>query len=135
MKSIDLDRCKLALSSLIGLSIADAFGEKFFHDPKTVEQRIAKRIFPNTPWWWTDDTAMATAITETLLKYGYIKSDILAESFAYYYAKDPERGYGPGAFNLLRSLCLGVPWQEASSKAFEGEGSFGNGAAMRSAPV
>jgi ADP-ribosylglycohydrolase len=45
------------------------------------------------------------------------------------------RGYGAGAFTILRKIRQGTPWKEAASSAFDGQGSCGNGAAMRIAPL
>jgi ADP-ribosylglycohydrolase len=36
---------------------------------------------------------------------------------------------------LLRSIRAGTPWEEAATNQFAGQGSFGNGAAMRVAPI
>jgi poly(ADP-ribose) glycohydrolase ARH3 len=45
------------------------------------------------------------------------------------------RGYGPGAYGVLLALRGGAPWDEPAAKLFGGQGSFGNGAARRVAPV
>ena len=50
-------------------------------------------------------------------------------------AFDPRRGYGPGAKRALRAIKRGAAWDEVGTKLFKGGGSFGNGAAMRVAPV
>jgi ADP-ribosylglycohydrolase len=47
----------------------------------------------------------------------------------------PERGYGQGTSGLLIALRQGHPWRPLSYSAMGGVGSFGNGAAMRVAPV
>lgn len=51
-----------------------------------------------------------------------------------HYQADPVRGYGPGMHRLLGDVLQGAPWQHAVRELFAGQGSFGNGAAMR-APV
>ena len=48
---------------------------------------------------------------------------------------EPWRGYGAGAHRLLESLLRGEPWQRAATSLFGGTGSYGNGAAMRVAPL
>jgi ADP-ribosylglycohydrolase len=48
---------------------------------------------------------------------------------------EPNRGYGVGAFTILRCVRTGTLWPVAASEAFGGEGSCGNGAAMRVAPL
>ncbi|ACC80064.1 ADP-ribosylglycohydrolase family protein [Nostoc punctiforme] len=48
-----------AQSSLEGLSVGDAFGERFFLHPDVVESLIVSRAIPASPWYYTDDTQMA----------------------------------------------------------------------------
>ena len=124
-----------ARRSLDGLSVGDAFGERFFRSPATVERRIADRITPPPPWGWTDDTAMALSVVEVLADRGGIDRDALAAAFARRYEREPHRGYGGGAHRILQSIAEGVPWEVAAAAVFGGQGSFGNGAAMRSAPI
>jgi ADP-ribosylglycohydrolase len=124
-----------ALESLDGLACGDAFGECFF-DPRnrTAEARVA-RILPPAPWRFTDDTMMALSVCACLERFGGMEPEWLAESFAHHY--DPERGYGH-AMNalLMRLYAIGAAnWFEEAQALFDGEGSFGNGAAMRVAPV
>ncbi len=57
----------------------------------------------------------------------------LARSFAERY--DHTRGYGPAMHRLLWEIKCGEDWSERAQSLFEGQGSFGNGAAMRVAPV
>ncbi len=127
-----LDNARLALD---GLSVGDAFGENFFHFPKdSLGQRIEQRELPAGQWRYTDDTNMALSIYCLLRKKGEIDQDTLAISFAAHY--DPERRYGAGAGRLLRQIGTKAHWwREASHELFGGQGSFGNGAAMRVAPV
>jgi poly(ADP-ribose) glycohydrolase ARH3 len=47
---------------------------------------------------------------------------------------EPERGYGQGARRILELMIEGGNWQHLAETVFPG-GSFGNGAAMRVAPV
>ncbi|HET8846876.1 MAG TPA: ADP-ribosylglycohydrolase family protein [Ktedonobacteraceae bacterium] len=121
------------ICSLEGLSIGDAFGERFFHQPDQAEQQIATRTLPSPPWPYTDDTHLTLSVVSILRQYGAIEQDDLAKSFAERY--DPSRGYGASMHRLLRSLRAGDPWQEAAASQFAGQGSFGNGAAMRVAPI
>jgi len=48
---------------------------------------------------------------------------------------DTGRRYGAGALELLERIRDGHPWRVASAESFGGNGSFGNGAAMRVAPL
>ncbi len=121
-----------ALLSLQGLSVGDAFGENFFA-PK-YQATLPLKLLPPSPWHWTDDTAMALSIVDSLLKFGHIDQDFLAKSFADRFIENPRRDYGSGAIRLLYAIAKGVDWRQASPLLFDG-GSFGNGSAMRIAPL
>jgi ADP-ribosylglycohydrolase len=122
-----------ALLALAGLSVGDAFGEQFFVESSVLEYRISNRAEPAGPWFWTDDTNMALSIAEVLIEYGTIDQKALAASFAARY--DMSRGYGPAMHRILRRITSGVVWEEVAGSEFEGQGSYGNGSAMRVAPV
>ena len=128
-------RMQRALLSLDGLSVGDAFGECFFGNPSVAERRIEQRDPPPAPWSYTDDTTMALSIIRCLKRYGHIEREALAASFAREYARDPRRGYGGTAHGILQAIGSGTPWQNAAGCVFNGEGSCGNGGAMRSAPI
>lgn len=121
--------------SLDGLSLGDAFGERFFGPPGVVASRLAAREVPAGEWAWTDDTAMALSIVEVLEAHGQVDADALARAFARRYAQEPGRGYGGGARDILLDIGLGTPWELAAGRVFDGQGSKGNGGAMRAAPV
>jgi len=125
-----LSRLQLCLD---GLSVGDAFGERFFVNPDVVEGLIESRALPAPPWYFTDDTLMAISIAEILADYSEIDQAALAASFGARY--DRSRGYGPAMHSLLRQINAGTPWQVAADGQFGGQGSYGNGAAMRAAPV
>src|SRR3954469_8204964 len=76
---------------------------------------------------------MGISVLETLRRHRGIDQDHLARSFAERH--DPSRGYGAAMHGLLVRFREGEPWHEAASRLFDGEGSYGNGAAMRVAPV
>lgn len=126
-------RLARARCALEGLSVGDAFGARFFVSEEAALARIEARQLPSPPWPYTDDTQMALSIFSILRHYGTIDQERLAESFAGRY--DPSRGYGPSMHRQLRSIRAGQPWQEAANSQFDGQGSFGNGAAMRVAPL
>lgn len=128
-------RIARARRSLEGLATGDAFGERFFGATEDVTPRIRSRILPKGPWPYTDDTAMALSIFELLEARGGIDEADLAARFAARYARDPMRGYGAMAHRILRELQTGLPWRLASSQAFGGQGSKGNGSAMRAGPI
>ncbi|MCF2527262.1 ADP-ribosylglycohydrolase family protein [Yinghuangia soli] len=120
-----------ARDSLLALSVGDAFGAQFFV-PENLP-RLRNRQLPQAPWPWTDDTEMACAVYAELAVQGHIDQDRLAASFARHH--DFDRGYGPTVNRMLRLIRKGRPWRELAAEPFEGTGSWGNGAAMRVAPL
>jgi ADP-ribosylglycohydrolase len=125
-----LERARL---SLRGLSVGDALGERFFGPPEIVRAAAADRTVPPGPWRYTDDTEMALSVVETLETDGRIDADALGRRFAARY--HASRGYGAAAHRVLRAIAVGAPPRAAAAALFEGEGSYGNGSAMRVAPV
>ena len=127
------ERTTRALAALEGTVLGDAFGERWFIDPALIEGLLAERALPRPPWRWTDDTAMAASVYAVLREAGALVEDALAASLAHHYA--PDRGYGPAMHGLLADLRGGVPSEVAARSLFDSEGSWGNGAAMRVAPL
>jgi ADP-ribosylglycohydrolase len=78
---------------------------------------------------------MALSIVEVLERHGAIEQDLLARLFAAKYLAQPDRGYGGSARGLLEAIAAGMDWRVASPSLFSGQGSSGNGAAMRAAPI
>jgi ADP-ribosylglycohydrolase len=129
-------RLERALLSLEGLSVGDAFGQSFFFvTPMTAESRLEGRFIPPPPWFYTDDTVMAKSIVRSLEAHQSIQCDWLARTFAEEYRRETDRGYGGTARGILQAIGEGIPWQEAAGRVFDGEGSCGNGGAMRAAPI
>jgi ADP-ribosylglycohydrolase len=127
-------RLHQAAQSLEGLSCGDAFGERFFLPDSVAKPLIQQRALPAPPWFFTDDTVMALSILETLAEHGEINQDYLARSFASRY--DPGRGYGPAMHKLLATIRRDAQaWRVEPAARFRGEGSYGNGSAMRVAPL
>ncbi|MBU3066121.1 ADP-ribosylglycohydrolase family protein [Nocardia sp. NEAU-G5] len=122
----------VARDSLDGLSVGDALGAQFFVPGRSLPDLLAGRP-PAAPWEWTDDTEMACSIYTEIHARGRIDRDALAAVFAD--RCEPYRGYSGSTVAILHQIRDGQPWAEAAGKAFEGHGSWGNGAAMRVAPL
>ncbi|MDO0925387.1 ADP-ribosylglycohydrolase family protein [Streptomyces sp. TG1A-8] len=125
------DRLGRALASLRGLAVGDALGSQFFvpaHHPL-----LKRRELPAGPWPWTDDTEMACSVVAVLAAHHRVDQDALARSFAEHH--DFGRGYGPAVGRLLCLVREGGDWRELAAALFRGQGSWGNGAAMRIAPL
>jgi ADP-ribosylglycohydrolase len=127
------DRLKRARVSLEGLSVGDALGDRFFGHADIMTPMIRNRALPNPLWEYTDDTNMALSIYSILRQYGEINQDALARSFAQRY--ESTRGYGPAMHGLLARIKNGEAWEDVAYSVFAGQGSYGNGGAMRIAPL
>jgi poly(ADP-ribose) glycohydrolase ARH3 len=123
-----------ARGALLGTFVGDALGMPFEgKPPEAVPERLemlAARLGRGT---YTDDTQMAIALAESLLAQGAVDAEHLGHAFLAAY--DARRGYGSGTRAVLALIAEGVPVADASTLAFGGRGSFGNGAAMRVAPI
>lgn len=125
-----------ARTSLLGLSVGDAFGSMLDGCGAELGKRATLRLISTKrPWRWTDDTAMAVSIVELLVERGTIDPDALAAAFVRRFEREPDRGYGAGAFDVLSRAGKGAAWRDEAAKLFGGKGSYGNGAAMRAAPI
>ncbi|WP_404816685.1 ADP-ribosylglycohydrolase family protein [Streptomyces thermolineatus] len=125
------DRFDRALASLRGLAVGDALGSQFFV-PSNLPALRGRELPPGV-WQWTDDTEMACSVLAVLAGHGHIDQDALVASFAERH--DFDRGYGPAVNRMLRLVREGGDWRALAAGLFDGQGSWGNGAAMRVAPL
>ena len=123
---------------LLGLAVGDALGGCFegqsadyiacrFPTPQAFVAAPPKETL-----YYTDDTQMAIGVAEALVADGAIREATLSRIFAANYI--PSRGYGWGARRVLEAMQEGEDYRRVAETHFPG-GSFGNGAAMRVAPV
>lgn len=120
--------------ALLGLALGDALGEVAFSARS--RRRLAETLQSLELLRFTDDTAMALALAQNLLQEKDLHPQSLGKCFHETYLQEPWRGYGPGPrriFSLVEKT--GLPYVEAARKLYRGEGSYGNGGAMRVAPV
>jgi poly(ADP-ribose) glycohydrolase ARH3 len=116
------------IGCLVGTAIGDAFGESLQKATRVITNR---EIFDR----WTDDTHMMIGVTQSLVFDKGFNEEHMASTFVRNYKQEPWRGYGSGTVQVLKFIDSGISWQKASTLIFGGKGSFGNGAAMRVAPV
>ena len=123
---------------LIGLLIGDAIGAPFeglpagfIYDSFGLGKDIVSKP-PVEELFYTDDTQMMISVAETLTKHGEIITETLCRNFVDNYEEN--RGYGAGCQKILDTMATGGDWQTLTNTLFPG-GSYGNGAAMRVAPL
>jgi poly(ADP-ribose) glycohydrolase ARH3 len=123
-----------ARGALLGTFVGDALGMAWEGaPPEAIPERVEMREARLGKGTYTDDTEMMIALAESLLERGTIDADELGRAFLAAY--DPRRGYGAGTRQVLDLIASGIRPAEAARAVFAGQGSLGNGAAMRIAPV
>jgi poly(ADP-ribose) glycohydrolase ARH3 len=122
------------LGSMVGSALGDAIGELAFL--RLGEAGLCAAIAQRGVLIYTDDTAMAIGLAESITQVGRLDQQHLGDTFRANYKREPWRGYATGpptVFSLVERH--GMSYSEAARSLFGGQGSFGNGAAMRIAPV
>jgi poly(ADP-ribose) glycohydrolase ARH3 len=115
---------------LVGSAVGDAMGrslEGLWIQELKVEEGFSGR--------WTDDTHMMIGVAESLIENEGFDGSHMAQTFIRNYEREPWRGYASGPPRVFKWIRSGVAWNEAAKRLFGGTGSYGNGAAMRVAPV
>ncbi len=122
------------LGAMVGSALGDAIGELAFSHPG--RERLEAEAGRRETLRYTDDTAMAMGLAESLRACRGLDPEDLCRTFAQNFFREPWRGYAmgpPAIFERVRQE--GVSCAEAAAALFGGEGSLGNGAAMRVAPL
>lgn len=116
------------IGSLLGLAIGDSLGSPWegYFMPGKVSEISTK---------YTDDTAMMIGVAESLIDCRGLNVEHMTERFIANYEKEPWRGYGSGPPRIFRMIEQGAKWDEELDKKFFAGGSYGNGSAMRVAPI
>ncbi len=120
--------------ALLGTFAGDALGmplEGRVPSSGEVREMLDARLGRGT---YTDDTQLMIALAEALLDTpGRLDLDRVARRFGEIYCR--YRGYGGTAGVILSKIRDGTPWRQAVEAHLLPGGSYGNGAAMRVAPV
>lgn len=122
------------LGALVGTAIGDAVGAGFEGWRAADEESVIALAKQRSVLSYTDDTHMMIGVAESLSAKRGFNGEHMAQRFIENYSQEPWRGYGPGPPRVFRMIAEGERWDRASRRLYGG-GSFGNGAAMRIAPV
>ncbi|MGH2747423.1 MAG: ADP-ribosylglycohydrolase family protein [Actinomycetota bacterium] len=120
---------------LMGVAVGDALGAPFEGGLAVTPEGWRRVAEGDERLRFTDDTHMTFGVAESLLANLGFDGAHMAETFVRDFDAEPWRGYGPGPPQVFDRLKQGAAWDEAGRSLFGGRGSFGNGAAMRVAPV
>jgi poly(ADP-ribose) glycohydrolase ARH3 len=113
---------------------AASIGEMAFAEPHEAGLRAAIAALDRLIY--TDDTAMTLALAESLTALGRLDPQHLGQTLHAHFRREPWRGYGPGPPLLFATVeAERLPYREAARRLYGGQGSLGNGAAMRTAPI
>ncbi|MBW1740361.1 MAG: ADP-ribosylglycohydrolase family protein [Deltaproteobacteria bacterium] len=117
------------LGSALGTFVGDALGEPVEGWPhRAISSRFGLLdTMLREKGRYTDDTQMMIGILETLVEKGGFDPAVCATKFQENF--DPSRGYGRRIFGVVERIRQGTSWDRV------GTDSFGNGGAMRIAPI
>jgi poly(ADP-ribose) glycohydrolase ARH3 len=122
------------LGGMVGSAVGDAVGELAFRSPD--KETLLSRLQSVGKLSYTDDTAMAIGLAESMIEKGGIDEQHLGDTFRKNFRQEPWRGYAAGPPTVFAMVeDHGLSYREAARRLFRGKGSFGNGAAMRIAPL
>ena len=120
---------------MLGVAVGDALGARFEGVGSVDPDELAKFASDPGPLRYTDDTHMTLGLARSLVERQGFDAPYTAELFARNFEQEPWRGYGSGPPRVFGLMRQGVPWDQAARSLFDGTGSYGNGGAMRVAPV
>lgn len=122
------------IGALVGTGVGDSLGAFFEGRFEVGLEEIEEIAASAEVLTYTDDTHMMIGIAESLVRSRGFDGEDMAHTFVRNYELEPFRGYGPGPPHIFRLIRAGVAWDEAAQRLYRG-GSYGNGSAMRIAPV
>ena len=132
------DKC---LGSLIGLAVGDAIGTTIEFKPRDTYPKLTNMIgggpFKLQPGEWTDDTAMALALTDSLIQQGQLDQADLMQRFVAWW-RHGEYSCTGSCFDIGITTSTALAKFEVTGNPLSGSQdpySAGNGALMRLAPI
>jgi len=135
MRDVYKGKLKLKfLGCLVGMAIGDALGAGWEGRGMSRSEDIVSLAEKLEQLIYTDDTHMTIGIAESLIESKGFNGEHMAQTFIKNYEAEPWRGYGPGPPRIFWMIKSGEAWYSAANRLYRG-GSFGNGSAMRVAPV
>jgi len=122
------------LGAFVGTGVGDALGAPFEGRYRVTPEEVEAIAEKREVLTYTDDTHMMIGVAESLIRTRGFDGEDMAHTFIQNYELEPFRGYGPGPPRIFRMIRAGAAWDIAAQELYHG-GSFGNGSAMRIAPI
>jgi len=116
------------IGSLLGTAIGDSLGAR--REGATDFNDIAE-LSPR----YTDDTALMIGVAESLVEKGDFDYHHMAEQLIQNYDREPWRRYDAATPRIFRMMRNGRIWEGMLDRELYPQGSPGNGAATRVAPI
>lgn len=134
MENFEEKELEKFIGCMIALSIGDAVGEiKQHKNNLSIKEIISGQLI------YTDDTALSIAITKAIIESNELTTEIIGDYFLKAINSEPNRGYGGLPVIFYSAELNNITYIEARDKANKalrnGDGSFGDGGAMRIAPA
>jgi len=130
--TIDIDA--KFLGAMVGSALGDATGYLAYKYP--TRDGLLEKINNVEQLTHTADTVMAIALAEVLIENGDINTRKLGDNFLKHFANKPWQRQGAQPPEIYRIVEReGIDYIFAARRLFDGEGSYGNGAAMRITPL
>ncbi|KAL6440681.1 hypothetical protein ACFW04_003273 [Cataglyphis niger] len=154
VSKMDLELLKSKFrGTMLGVLVGDILGSPY-EGKKVISARkkiyLQRRLdmlegtkFREPVMEFTDDSAMTRSLAESLIEKRDLDIIDVAKRFVESYYQEPHRGYGTGTITVLKKLRKlknkkiepGIDVKDPAKAIFDGRGSYGNGGAMRIAPV
>ncbi|XP_072890651.1 ADP-ribosylhydrolase ARH3 [Hemitrygon akajei] len=130
--------------AMAGALLGDCIGGEFegkelvrMQDVIDIVQALEEERHEEGSLAYSDDTAMTRCVAQSLISKQDFDEVDMAKRFAEEYKVQPHRGYGSGVVRVFKKLlspnCNDV--FKPAREQFKGKGSYGNGGAMRIAPI
>ena len=133
---------KLARSVMLAVALGDALGlpveiqeapprDEWLEDIEGLKPLVVSDVAV-----YSDDTEMMLILAESLVENcGFNPTDFAARMARKARTWDPIRNYGVGVSEVIEAIRRGVDWRVAARRVWGGQGSYGNGAAVRVPPI
>jgi poly(ADP-ribose) glycohydrolase ARH3 len=122
------------LGAMIGSAIGDAVGE--LASGQTNRKDLVDHIGAATELRYTESTVLSLATASMLIERETIDAQLLGHIFKEHFRNEPWRGYSEGPRQIFaRVEETGVGYLDAARQLYDGQGSWGCGAAARILPI
>ncbi|MBN1577817.1 MAG: ADP-ribosylglycohydrolase family protein [Chitinispirillaceae bacterium] len=119
---------------MFGMLAGDALGFRFNDKgPDEIPPLDMEYIRAHPPKNYTDDSQMAISVLEEMTENGLIDQSSLRDRFLRRFS--PWRSYGGGMLEVIERWRDGEAIESTAASLYNGSGNFGDGAAVRVAPI